>query len=414
MGSKKTEVDARRVLVLLQDQTLTPREIAGRVGASPEAVDEARALVEELPTAEVDALLALPPVLARAALLAASAGQRYDVIAEAFTSADKEIQKEARRIAHHLRLRGIAVEAPPKPAPPPPPAEPAPAALPALLSSVDSRGERVAFFARPLPGRGVEVAQLVLSDLRGVISLSLAELSRKRFRELCEELAHEGPVTVVDVGQERVRQAIDRARLLGRDRGELPSNFTAWAAQVLGPPPAEPPPALAPEAAGRAPEDEAERAALARGSAALFAEPEVARWIPEEEAIQRIALRVDEALASPLYLSGPAGAEQREEAVANAIARGTEAYFDAAGRERWAIRLRETAFLLEKTGRPEAARMAAAAGDRLAAGAPVAEVGFCGELFARLFRPEETPVAPAPPGAGEDRLLILPPGADRR
>jgi hypothetical protein len=415
MSSKKTEADARKILELLRDPALSPKDLAERVGASPEAVDEARVLVDELPTAEVDALLALPPTLARAALLAAAAGGRHDVIAEAFGSADKEIQKEARRIAHHLRLRGIDVGAPPKPAPPPPPAEPAPVELPTLLSSIDSHGERVAFWTRVLPGRGIEVAQIVLSDQRGVVSLSLAELSRRRFRELCEELVHEGPVTIVEASRDAVRRAIDRARMLGRERGELPSSFAPWAAQVFGPVPAAAPPPLGPEGDGRPPADDAGRAGLARESGVLFDQPEIDRWAPDEEAMQRVALRVDEAAASPLYLSGAAGEQQREEAVAAAVDRAALAYFEEpAIRVRWAGRLSETAYLFERSGRLEAARLAAATAFRLAGGAAVTEVPFCRELFARLFRPEPTAAEAEPEGpkTTESGLLVLP-GSDR-
>lgn len=413
MSAKKSVADGHRILELLRDPALSSRDVAARVGASPEAVDETRVLIEDLPTAEIDAILALPPALARATLLAASTSGRYDVIAEAFGVQDKEIQKEARRLAHLLRLRGFDVGAPARTTPAPPPVEPAPAELPTLLSSFDSHGERLAFWSRALPGHGIEVAQIVLSSVSGVASLSLGELSRKRFRELCEELRREESATIVEVQRDRVRQAIDRARLLGREHGEMPASFIGWAAKVLGPAPAIAPPPLGPEGEGRPPEGEEELTALARESASLFSEREVDPWMPEEAAVQRAALRIGEALASPLYLSGSAGEMQRREAVSAALGRAIEAYFEPALRTLWAERLSETAFLLERTARPGVARVAAATALRLAGGAPVVELPFCTELFARRFPPRTSttvsePERPATSGSG----LLLPPGAD--
>ncbi len=405
MGTKKVDLDARRILELLREDA-PPAALAERLGASAHAVDEARCLADEIATAEVDAILALPSALARALLHAACAAGRHELLAEAAASADKDVQREAKRLAHNLKLRGVEVALPAKPEPAPAPAPPPPAAAepPVFVSSVDARGERAVFWTRALPGRGIEVAQLVLSDVRGVVACSIGELGKKRFRELCEELPRTGSLTIVEVPREAARALVDAARVVGRASGELPAGFATWAPQVLGPTPAEAPPPPSPEGPGKA--GTAELDELARRSATLLAEPELARWSPDEDTLRRTLLRLEEAAASPLYLQGAAGDAQRAEAVGAALDRAAQAWLESEGGARVAARLRDMAWLFERCGRPEPARLADAAATKLAAGASAADVPLVKELFARIFAPAGPPPAPAEPAPGSP--LILP------
>jgi hypothetical protein len=406
--SRKPDLDTKRVLELLKDGTGTPKDVAARLGASPEAVDEARCLLEEIGSAESDAILAMPPVLARALLRAAALAGRHEVLLEAASATDRELQREARRIAHALEQRGVKVELPAKAREEVAPrsAEPAPAAdLPVFLSSLDPAGERAVFWSRALPGRGVELTQLLVGE-RGVMEMAEGEMSRRRFRELSRELPRRGVVTIVEVPRAVGRVVIDRARVAGRDGGEIPARFTPWAAQVLGPVPADAPPPLRPEGEGRPPPEEL--GALARRSAELLDVPELKNWLPDDEnALRACALAVEEANRSQLYLEGELGESQRADALAAAVERAVEGYFDERRRSTYAARLLDMGWLLERTGRIEPARIAAAAAQALAAGAPLAAIPLCRELFARVFL-RNAPQAPAPDRAAS---LIVDPAA---
>lgn len=380
----KKDVDARRALEILRDANLDLRAVAERLGVSPEAVDEARCLVDEIEQAETDAILALPPVLGRAALWAAVPAGRQDVLAEAAAVGEKEVQREAKRIAHNLKLKGVELALPQRqPEPVRPAVEPAAAAEPPVfLSSLDANGERAVFWTRNVPGRGIELAQLVVSDERGIVDLLLGELSRKRFRELVEELPRKGGVTIREVSREDARTVIDRARWAARASGQVPAHFPAWAAQVLGPAPAEPPPPLGPRGEGQPLPDPAVLGELVAESAELFAEPELARWAPGEEALWSCAAALEQAATSEPWVDDA----QRERGIRDAIEGCAERFFDERRRSIWSARLLDTARLFEETGRTHAAKIAAATAQALAAGTPAAGIPFCSQLFARLFR----------------------------
>ncbi|HEY0839885.1 MAG TPA: hypothetical protein VGD74_06845 [Vulgatibacter sp.] len=407
--TKRAELDARRVLELLLQPGTTPASLAPKLGASPEAIDEARCLADEIATAEIDAILAMPPVLGRALLRAASQIGRHEVLVEAAAQGDKDLQREAKRLAHALKQQGVSLALPGKPAAQPKPVAEAPASAepPVFLSSLDGQGERAVFWTRNLPGRGVELAQVVVSDDRGILDFLVADLSRKRFRELADDLPRRGEVTIREVRRDQAARAIDRARVAAREGGECPGTFPAWAAQVLGPVPGEAPPPLSPVSEGMAPSDPAESRALVAGSASLLDEPELARWRPEVHAMRKLALRLDEVGTSPLFLGGAAGDVQRNEAAEATIDREAEEYFDERRRGLYAGWLLDTAHLFEATGRIERSRQAAATARMLASGAAVPEIPFCRELFARVFA-RRVPGQVTPEAAGASSLLVLP------
>lgn len=367
--SKRADPDARRILEILRDERLSLRDVGQQLGVSPEAVDEARCLADEIDQAESDAILALPPSLGRALLWAAIAGERHDVLREAALHGDKEVQREAKRIAHNLQRKGVELGLPQKQAEatrtePGSQQEP-----PVFLSSLDSFGERAVFWTRSLPGRGIELAQLVVADDRGIIDLLLGEFSRKRFREMAEDLPRRGAVTIREVPRADVLVVLDRARVAAREGGQMPGHFPAWAAQVLGPTPAQAPSPLSPRGEGRPPEDASTIRDLVADSTSLFREVEIQRWAPDEEAVRRCARS----------LEGAAG--DVEEILVGAA----EAFFDEKKRGSYAARLLDTGLLFEETGRIHAARVAAATARLLAAGVPVRHVPFCREFFGRLF-----------------------------
>lgn len=401
--------DAKKTLSWLTDPGLGLSELSQRLGASEAAVDEARALLEEIETAESDAILAMPPILARALLLAAVRADRLGLLQEAAEAEDKEIRKEARRLAHSLRSSGTAIELPE------PKAEPviAPAAgpreeLPALLSSIAPNGAQRVFWTRRLPEQGIELADVSLVE-DGIASFQAVEVSRKRFRKLVSTLPEErGSARLFVAPRDDARRLLDLARVRARDGGTSPPDFGTWSVQALGAIPDETPEPLGPRDDGRAPDDDAERNALVSRSSELFSEPEIAWWWPEEESMQRVALRIQEAGSSALFLPGQQGELQREEAMSAAIEREVEAYFDDTRRQRYADRLSATARLFELDGRPEAARIAHATALRLRSDGNALEIPFCRMLFMRGFRQG----AEAAPGEAEEKptspLLITP------
>src|SRR5437763_7826814 len=343
-------------LALLKDASLRPESIAeemecaGVLRLQPAHVQAARDVLAKLQTAAVaqtaglagpDAralaaeIAALPEMLALAMVHAAGRAARQEVLHELATSPSRTLAKESKRELQKLKQRGVQVqEIPPQGEPvlKPLPEGEAPSCY---ASSIDAYGERAVWWTRPAR-QGVEVVQVIISDLKGILAVDALALSRRSWREFVKRLPHQGVVTSVEVPKDHARQLIAEAEAAGGRNGFSPPAAYAEAPRGLGPAPGRPPPPPAPSAGL---DDElAHRLA----GAALFEDPLFMAWIPEEDELRRFALRTDEIPTSQLYVD----ARQREQAFERAADDAAVAYFTPARRALYAKRLVEMAHIL--------------------------------------------------------------------
>src|SRR5512142_808196 len=290
-------LDPEQLLALLRDPNVESQEIAARAGVPREEAGRAARLLMVLGKAKPEEVATLPGPLSLALARAALALPRIELLAALAAHAEKDVAKEAKRCLHVLKTRGVAVPElarPAAPAPPPPPAE---APLLAMASTVDSHGERVIWLPRALPGRGIEVAQAVVSDERGLLSLQVGVVGRKEWRSYARGILERGQTFgVVEVPRERAHAWIAEARQANERTGQrVPDGTDLWLNQ-LGPAPAAPAapplPALDPEAEARALAD----------SGALHERPLFKGWLADEEFLRRLAGKLDEVQVSPLYI----------------------------------------------------------------------------------------------------------------
>ncbi|HEX7488812.1 MAG TPA: hypothetical protein VF341_07890 [Anaeromyxobacteraceae bacterium] len=382
------------LLAMLRDPNRESQEIASATGVPREEAARASRLVLGIARATPEELLTLPPLLALAVLHAAAAAQRLDLLAAAAAHPGKEVSKEAKRAVYALRMKGVAVpEA--RPAAPAPPAAPEPPA-PCYASALDGHGERALWIGRSVPGKGIEVGQVVLSDRRGLIDLHLGLLGRKEYRQFGKDLLERGRgMSVVEVGREQAKGLVAAARRLNDAAGKPPpAGADAWLAR-LGPA------VEAPDPASRFPPlPEGEEREAVEGSARLHDLPLVRGWLADEEALRTLAQKLDEVAVSSLYLDE----RQRAEAGTRAIAAAVAAYFDGPTRALWASRLFAMADHLARAGDAVHARLAAAAARALRAGSAPERIPF-----ARLLVEKAFPATPAPPAPQPAGSLIVPP-----
>jgi len=378
------QLDTDRVLEMLRDPNVESRDVAAAAGVSREEAARAARVVLGIAKASPEETTTLPAPLALAAARAALAAGRADVLAALATHAAKEVAKEAKRGLHLLRSRGVAVPEPPR-APAPAPAIAPEPPLPAYATAIDGQGERAVWLPRVVPGKGVEIAQAVLSDVHGLLELQVGVIGRKEWRALVKGLVEKGAAMGVgEIDRARAASLVAAARAQNDRSGRrVPEGADLWLAQ-LGPaaPVAEPaaPPALA---------DDEEREALA-ASGALHGLPLFATWIAEEPFLREVAAKLDEVTVSPLYVDERQRAEQFVRTVADAV----ERYFDEARRSTLSGRLLAISAHLAERGDGPHARAAAAAARALAAGAPPRTVPF-----ARLLVEKAFPDVAAPPDA---------------
>lgn len=396
-----TTPDPDRLLTLLRDPNVETQEIAAETGAPREEVARAARLLHGIARARPDEVASLPAPLALALLRAALAGARADLLTGLAGHAGKDVAKEAKRALHVLRARGVAVPEPPRLAPPPPAPAPEPN-LPAHATALDGHGERAVWLPRNVPGKGIEVAQAVVSDERGLLELQIGLLGRKEWRAFVKGLLERGaPMGIGELDRGEAHAIVAAARALNETTGQrVPEGADLWLAP-LGPaaPVADPAARFPP-----LPEDE-ERAALA-ASAALHELPLLRGWLADEEYLRRTAARLDEIAVSPLYLDE----RQRADQVARTVADAVDAYLDTGRRARLSARLFSIADHLDRRGDPGSARSAAAAARALAGGVPAREIPFARLLVEKAF-PAASEGAPADEGtaaAGGSSLILSP------
>jgi hypothetical protein len=388
-----------RLLEMLRDPSVESRDVAAAAGVPREEAARAARLILAMSRAEPQEVATLPAPLAVAACRAAMAAGRADVVAALAGHAGKEVSKEAKRALHIMKSRGVSVPEPPRP-PAPAPAAPQDAPLASYATAVDGQGERAVWMARAIPGKGVEIAQAVLSDERGLLELQLGVLGRKEWRALAKGLVEKGAAMgVSEIDRGRAAALLAAARALNDRSGQrVPERADLWLAQ-LGPVPPLPDPA----AAFPPLPPEEERDALA-ASGKLHDLALLKPWLADEAFLREVAAKLDEILVSPLYVDEAQRAAQLARAVSDAV----ERYFDAGRRAILSSRLLSVAEHLLHRGEPAHAAAAAAAARALAGVTPAAEIPFARLLVEKAFPPPPPPGdAPGPPEAGSP-LIVAP------
>jgi hypothetical protein len=394
---RMANVDPEALLQMLRDPNRETQEIAAAAGASREEAARASRLVLGIGKAKPEEVLAVPARLAFAVLRAAAAARRGDFLAVAARHPSKDVAKEAKRALYLLKMRGVTVPELQRQAPPPAPA-PLDSALPCFASALDGQGERAIWIARPVPGKGVEVGQLVISDRKGLLALQVGLLGRKEYRAFGKDLLERhDAMGVAEVDLEQAKSLAAAARKLNEPPGTPPpEGADAWLAR-LGPasPPSDPAQRFAP-----LPDDE-EQAAL-EASGKLHGLPLVRGWLADEDALRGLAHKLDEISVSSLYVDE----RQRSQASLTTFEEAVERYFDATSRALWASRLFTLADHLDRSGDAPHAAQAAAAARALGSSAPAMRIPFARLLFEKAFPSASArPERPASP----ESLLVAPP-----
>jgi hypothetical protein len=395
------QFDADALLRLLRDPNLESHEVAAAAGVPRDEAARASRLVLGIAKAKPGDIATLPAALAVAVLRAAAAAGRSDLLAAAAAHANKDVAKEGKRALWLMRARGVAVPEPQRPPPAAPPSAPE-VPLPCYASTIDGHGERALWIARSLPGKGVEVGQAIVSDVKGLTELRVATLGRKEYRTFARDILLRGRamgVAEIDPGAGRAIVAAARA-LSDASKTEPPDGADAWLARAG---PAGPPPDLAALFSTPLPEEE-ERAAV-EASGRLHGLPLLRGWLTDEDALRALAARLDETAVSPLYIDG----RQRADAGARLIADAVEASFDAPSRRRWATRLFTVADHLARSGDEAHAPLAAAAARALLSGAEAARIPFARLLVEKAFPAPHLTAAPEEAARGGETPLIVPP-----
>jgi hypothetical protein len=254
----------------------------------------------------------------------------------------KAARKSARRALYRLAQTGIA--APPRPARPV--LERGPERLArAWLSGIDGTGSRAVWILFEGGFGDLALCALVLNDQVGVLESAGGTISRKRLEAELRSLRQGQPLPWLEVRPERAAAVVAEALAIHARLGtEPPLEFSRWRERLeasAGTP-------TAPITDVPGPGEAAADPTLLDHSAELLELPELAGWFVDPALIQREALELLEAQESRLVLSDQLKAE-REAGIADRV---VDRAFTPEGRETWARRLVEMAWIFHATERP--------------------------------------------------------------
>ncbi len=391
----KPALNTKKVLERLRSNEAVSG-LAGDLGLRDAEVQLARELVRKLGEHQAAAAGRLPDQLAYAVVEAAVQIEHADFLKALAESGSKAAAGAAMRGLAILRSRGIVIDVEQPGEAVFKPDAGKPEELPCFLSVPDGRGERLLFLPRVHRG-GLQVLSVIFSDQVGVIHVEADEVSRKSYRRLRDDLVKRAgarSITLIEVSAARALGCLAAAR-------ELSPRLAIQISAVLATLSGDPKDAASPLKA-QPPLPEPQESQRLAESAQLHREPEARVWMPEEEALRALSLKLEEVSQSSLYIDE----KQREDQAARELETAVTAHFTPPRCALWSERLFELAEALQVTGRPEASERAAATARALGRGAASASIPFCRELFEKLI--EKAPPSATPSPATTDGGLIVP------
>ncbi|MBS2032594.1 MAG: hypothetical protein JST54_32270 [Deltaproteobacteria bacterium] len=347
------------------------RDDAAALGQSPEHVARAKALLSNDDPSDA---AGLPEALLELVVFHAAENRRAAFLARASVG-PKVLARLAKKELYRLKSEGKALELP-RVDGGPQPKEKSGEALAAFLSPVDVHGRRTCIAPTEDVRHGFGAFLVELSDVDGVRRVELAPMPRREYRKFARELSRPegGDPPWMELSLEELGGYIAAAVDLNVKRGTMEQHIRNLARAVPG---------EAKPAASRTwpvKDENVERELLHAGSK-LFAEIELAGWMPPNEALALLGQRIDEVATSRLVVDEA----QRRQQLENALDRTAADHFDRATRDLWAERLFRQADYFDHTGRRPLCDLASATARALASDRPIAEIPFTRVLFQKAL-----------------------------
>jgi hypothetical protein len=257
------------------------------------------------------------------------------------------------------------------------------------ISGIDYVGDRLLFLSKSVLRWGVLFFQITLSDQEGIKNFSAFDLKRKEIKNFLKKISEDGVVHFIEITPEYGYFLIDEAYQINLQKGiPLPEQFHQWKLEIDDLRGAVTEPiiysCISPETIHQATLNAARDQYLS-----LFELEEFKGCFLEPRLVWGYVEKLKAIKESPLILD-PFNVEQRREAI---FSEAIQKIFDEDLRRIYQRRLEETAYLLFRTNREEAANCAlCAAWDLKPQGIASEKHGFLQKLVQRsiLFYDEGT------------------------
>lgn len=310
-------------------------------------------------------------------------------------SGDKAQAKAAKKALYQLKSAGLSVpekkaEAPLAAAP-----ESKDEELRGIVSPILGNGERLLLVPRAVRGGGLEMIQAVFNDELGIVQLTLGDSNRSQYKKQLKLMKEGKGVSAIDIPRDEALRLLGHALWLNSQSGNAPPPNADAVVRHVGAKVEPYYPELPPPQDGDA--------TLAVEGYSLHDEPEIQAWLPPEEELRRLGLKMDEVATSKLYVDDA----QRGEQLARVFVKAAEDWFTRERKQLYARRLWEMARYFDATNRQRKAELARAEARRLFHDAPGLFSPFAQRLFEKVLMFTQTlnkgGALPAPP-----KTLITP------
>ncbi len=340
-------------LARIQDHSLTPADVEGRIGQNA-AVDLAlAALLGDWPATESTQML---------------------VHWETKTQ-DKVLRRIIHRSLYKLAQKGIKADRPE--------AEPkrsilTPVEPEGYLSPMDGHGDRLIWLVKPRVGGGLHYLSAMVNEPEGMRFVEGGEVTRKMLRAMRQDLLERAQMMMIEAPWRYcdavMQEGYERARA---HNGNKVEDYPALRSHIVSAP-AQPVETPIPAALDK--EAIAADEALLASSVELFEEPEVQRWLFDPERAKPYIDQITQVQESRLVLNRYQQQDRLQTIVEKAIAE----VFSPESSKSYARRLEELALHLAASGRIEAARRALAVAFALERSTQGGKgILFCEELVRR-------------------------------
>jgi hypothetical protein len=304
----------------------------------------------------------------------------------------KGVAKSARAGLHRLRSQKVEIEIP-APAPEVHAGTGLLAAATSLQGAVtmyDVRMQRVVWLMHDAP-RGIVAHQARVSAEHGLLDFDSFSTTRRKFKQLQARIAEK--MTMARVEPSVARWLIDDAARRAQQAGRgLPAGYSR-ALQTLGAAPSGDHPALTVTPAS-VPDDQLRQ---------LFQLRELAAWLPEQDFLRSLALRIEEVATSRIVVDD----QQRRVQIDATVERAVVEYHTPERCRVCRQLLLDTTHLLAAVGRhDDAARVRAAADVYSRPGGEVAAHPLPRFFLERVVNPQTRAAAPSSETGNEGGLIL--------
>jgi hypothetical protein len=250
----------------------------------------------------------------------------------------------------------------------------------AFVSSIDGVGDRIVFMIKPVSAHESRVFEIFMSDTSGIRDISGVSIIRKEAEQFIEKLTGEEKVMFVETTPGNACFLVEEAYRINEQAGTVVAGSIAQWRSVFSDTPGQNTLPIIYECLDAAAMENQQT--LLSKAEKLFKRVEILVWFIESDEAKEGWMKIKQIKNSPLVLSQV----QIEERVREQYRETAQAYFSGKTRALFKRRLEEVAYLYNRQGQDEEARLALCAAIALTSDIPPGNNPFCLSLIKESFK----------------------------